>query len=205
MTGKSDTARLTQRQVCTIFGVQAVAFCLLGAGLYYWTDRPIASFVVFDPSMTAWGLMMAGAMIVFAFGCFRVWPEFADRLMRLQRTNFAFLKPPFAWGPIVFLAICAGVGEEVLFRGGVQTFLSDLMGPFPAILATSAMFAALHISKPILTLLIFVIGIVFGIVYWMTGSLLLVMVAHSVYDIFAIRYLQRRLNEIGWSDGPPNT
>ncbi len=79
-----------------------------------------------------------------------------------------------------FLSCCAGIGEELLFRAGVQTFLG--------IWITSFLFVAVHgyfsIKKPKMSLygLIvfpFILGLSFGFEKY---GLWFSVVAHSVYD-----------------------
>ncbi|MGB7408076.1 MAG: CPBP family intramembrane glutamic endopeptidase [Pontixanthobacter sp.] len=200
MRSQAELETITAREILPLFTLQAVLFTAAGLGLWYASGRSAAAFVVVDPHAIFWGLALAATMIAFAYGVFRGVPEWGDHLVRLQRENFAFLKQPFSLAAIVWLSICAGVGEEALFRGGLQTLLTDYIGATPAILIASALFALIHLGKPILTALIFVIGVLFGYVYAQTGSLLLVMIAHTVYDVFAIWYLRRRMFALGLFD-----
>ena len=83
-----------------------------------------------------------------------------------------------------------------MFRAGLQTLLGDYVGTVAAILVSSAIFAVVHMAKPVVASIIFVIGVLFGVVYVETGSLLTVMLAHAIYDIFALWYLQKRLHQL---------
>ena len=47
------------------------------------------------------------------------------------------------------------------------------------------------------------IGCLFGVVYWQTESLLTVMVAHAVYDVYALWALQNAMHELGVFDEEP--
>lgn len=62
----------------------------------------------------------------------------------------------------------------------------------------------MHLSKPVIGLILFAIGVVFGAIYWLTGSLLIVIVGHTLYDVFALWYLQRELHRMGFFN-PPGT
>ena len=124
--------------------------------------------------------------------------------MRAQARNYPFLKHRISLAAIIFISICAGVGEEVFFRGGLQTVLGDYV-PLPfAIALASALFAIVHFAQPLNSALIFVIGCLFGLVYWATGSLLTVIFAHMVYDIYALWALQNAMHEFGVFDEPPS-
>lgn len=50
------------------------------------------------------------------------------------------------------MAIAAGVGEELLFRGGVFRILEDSFGTAVALLLSGAMFGAIHLPNPHATL-----------------------------------------------------
>ena len=115
----------------------------------------------------------------------------------MQAETYAFLGPKLGMPAIVFISLCAGVGEEALFRGGLQTFLGDYLGAPLAIVLSSAVFAAIHLGKPVITLLLLVVGLIFGTVFWLTGSLLAVTIGHALYDIWALRYLHCEFLRLG--------
>lgn len=89
------------------------------------------------------------------------------------------------WPQIVLLSMSAGIGEELLFRGLLQTWLISVGNPFWGIAVASLIFGFLHYLNTTYVLLTFLLGGLFGIVYYVTDSLLLVVVAHTVYDIIA--------------------
>ena len=191
------TANLTPSKIGTALTIQFALFTAIGAGLWYLTGRPLSQFVEPKASAILLGLALAGALSVVAYGFFKGFPRLSERFVRMQAKSYGFLGEKIGLPLIVLISIGAGVGEEALFRGGVQTLAIDYLGPAGGILLASAVFAAVHPSKPQIMAIIFAIGVLFGWVYWMTGSLVLVMVAHAVYDIFAIDYLLkefRRLN-----------
>lgn len=146
----------------------------------------------------------AGLSAIAAIGFFG-WQHLTDRLVRLQAEGYGIFNTRLNLPTIIAISLCAGIGEEALFRGGMQTFLGDYTGPWVAIAISSALFAALHLPKPIIAVLVFSIGALFGIVYWLTNSLLGVMVGHALYDIFALWYVQKRVIELGINgqDGEP--
>lgn len=49
------------------------------------------------------------------------------------------------WSEILFISMCAGVGEELLFRGVLQPLIGDLLGSINAgIVMTAFLFVAIH-------------------------------------------------------------
>jgi len=178
--------------------VQAGAFTIIGLALWALSGRSSASFVSFRPGEIAWGLVLAAVLVIVAFTTFKALPRLSEWLVHAQRDTYAFLleKPLPLWA-IVIVSLGAGIGEEALFRGGVQTLAGEYMPAPLAIVVASALFALVHMAKPPIAAIIFGIGALFGTIYWQTGSLLMVMIGHALYDVFAIWYLQKEMHRLG--------
>lgn len=91
----------------------------------------------------------------------------------------------FTWPQIILVSFLAGIGEEILIRGALQSFLVSMGPPLVGIFAASMIFGLLHFLTKFYVLLTFLIGLVFALVFHATNSMLVVMVAHTVYDIIA--------------------
>lgn len=98
----------------------------------------------------------------------------------------------FTWTPgsIFFVSLCAGVGEELFFRAGIQ--------PFLGIGWTSLLFVALHgylnpYNWRISVYGVCMVGIIagFGILFEKWG-IVTVMVAHMVFDWVLLTLLTRK-------------
>ena len=84
------------------------------------------------------------------------------------------------------IAIIPAVGEELLFRGLIQTNLSRaLRNPHLAIWLTAFIFGAIHFQFYGLFPRLF-LGAIFGYLYYWSGSLLLPMIAHFVNNGFSL-------------------
>lgn len=86
---------------------------------------------------------------------------------------------------VVAIGIGGGLGEEMFFRGWMQTRLRPALGAWPAILATAAAFGVMHFDFAH-TPVAFLFGILFG---WLTekaGSILPAIAAHIVNNIVAV-------------------
>jgi len=187
-------------RVLSYIGLQALAFIVVGVVLWIVSNRSAASIVTYEVWEIGAGLALAFALIVLSFVLSQAFPKWVEWLVHSQARNYPFLKHRISIAAIIFISICAGVGEELLFRGGLQTLLSDFL-PLPvAILVASALFALIHFAQPLNSALIFIIGCLFGVVYWTTGSLLTVILAHTVYDIYALWTLQEAMHEFGVFD-----
>lgn len=98
---------------------------------------------------------------------------------------------------LIFIALMAGIGEELFFRGVLQRmFIRWFKNPWVGILLTAILFSAIHMQFlgfiPRLLM-----GILLGAIYWYSGSLWVAIAAHFVYDAFIIImvYFQPRLAE----------
>ncbi|WP_226662142.1 CPBP family intramembrane glutamic endopeptidase [Microbulbifer aggregans] len=105
----------------------------------------------------------------------------------------------FSWGQIGLLAVAAGVCEELLFRGFFQPWMTSFSLPVLGILGASVLFGLLHYASFIYFFLTFAIGLTLGVVYWLSESLLTVIVWHGVYDLIAIGVLAKYPHWLGVS------
>ena len=83
---------------------------------------------------------------------------------------------------LICIAGLAAVGEELLFRGMIQRLLIKMFRtPWPGIIITAFLFSAMHMQFYGF-LPRFLLGILLGAIYWYSGSLWTVILAHFVYD-----------------------
>ncbi len=92
---------------------------------------------------------------------------------------------------LIFIAVFAGVGEELFFRGILQRiFIRAFKSPWAGIIITAAIFSGFHFQFfgffPR-----FALGILLGALYWYSGSLWTAILAHFIYDglIIVLVYL----------------
>ena len=89
------------------------------------------------------------------------------------------------WVSLLSVSIFAPLFEEWLCRGLVLRGLLQKMRPCSAILISAAFFAVLHMN-PWQAIPAFVLGVLFGYVYYKTGSLKLTMLMHCVNNTMAV-------------------
>lgn len=195
---------LPAAKIVVALAVQAVVMTLIGFALWRWSGRDGAAYVTWSVWQLVTGLALGGALIAVAWAVFAGFPRIGESLVRMQAKTYGFIGGQLGLPAIVAISLCAGIGEEALFRGGIQTYLSDLVGEPGAIALSSAAFAAIHLARPMISVMLFVIGGLFGVIYWQTGSLLVVMLGHALYDVWALRYLLNEFVRLGLVDqGPP--
>jgi membrane protease YdiL (CAAX protease family) len=92
-------------------------------------------------------------------------------------------------GQFALVAVLAGVGEELLFRGVIQTLLVEWTNPIVGLLLASLVFGAAHALSKLYFALATLIGVCFGWLVLEYNDLVAPMVAHSVYDFVALVYI----------------
>lgn len=89
------------------------------------------------------------------------------------------------WVTLISVSVFAPLFEEWLCRGLVLRGLLQKTHPTSAILVSAAFFAVLHMN-PWQALAAFILGVLFGYVYYKTGSLKLTMLMHCVNNTLAV-------------------
>lgn len=183
------------RFVTGVILAQGLLFLAAGAAIWVWTGRDLSDFVRWRTSDLLAALLVGGGLMAFAAVLTRAFPRFLPWSAEKQKE--LFVGRGYSRLQILLLAAAAGIGEEALFRGGLQTFASDHLPAAAAILLSAALFAALHPISVGIVAMVFAIGLLFGIIYEVTGSLLGVMLAHAAYDVWALAIVQRELARRG--------
>ncbi len=100
---------------------------------------------------------------------------------------------------IVTVSLLAPLLEEVLFRGAIQGYMMKRYTPWGTIICASLAFGILH-WNPVQTVYATLLGIIFGWIYYRTGSLLSVIVGHvlnnSVATIIMLMFGSEELNPL---------
>ena len=89
------------------------------------------------------------------------------------------------WITLISVSVFAPLFEEWLCRGLVLRGMLQKLTPFNAIMVSAAFFAVLHMN-PWQAIPAFILGLLFGYVYYKTGSLKLTMLMHCVNNTFAV-------------------
>jgi len=95
------------------------------------------------------------------------------------------------WLYVILMASVAGITEEVGFRGYMQVPLEKRYGPAAGIVFVALMFMLLHLNQawaPFVLVHLFIIGAMWGILAYASGSLIPAIISHSIADIFSFSY-----------------
>ncbi len=129
-------------------------------------------------------LILAVALVGFALAFNYIYTAYVIPDVKMQddlRRVFGSLPKTAINFAMLFLtvAILAPITEELLFRGLLQTSLSHRLPHIPAIIIAATVFAAIHFD-PYAFPALFVMGGVFGYLYYKTGSLRVTILLHMI-------------------------
>jgi membrane protease YdiL (CAAX protease family) len=167
-----------------------------GLGLLAWLVGwwlgfpPLASFH-WDSRSALVGLAACAPMLLFFWLCER-WP--VGPLVRLRDFSDQVIRPLFVGCTVpelALIALSAGVGEEMLFRGLLQTALTYWLGLVPGIALAALLFGLLHMLTLTYAVLAALLGLYLCVVWQLDGNLLSVILAHGLYDFVVLLFLLR--------------
>ncbi len=125
--------------------------------------------------------------------------------VREQIVNLvAELFPQKSWAQFALVAMLAGVGEELLFRGVLQTMFAEWTNVVFGLAAASLLFGLAHAMSRLYFLLATMIGIYLGGLLLWYNDLIAPMVAHALYDFIALACLSRQRGAERHSSGGGN-
>jgi uncharacterized protein len=144
------------------------------------------------PDSLGWGIAAAlplfsvlWLMVRFPWGPFRDLLRIVDELVVTMFHRATLFE-------LAMISLMAGIGEELLFRGVVQTALSQWTGSeIAALIVSGVLFGVVHSVTRTYTVLATLVGIYLGWLWLVTGNLLAPVVTHAVYDFGALWYLRR--------------
>ena len=164
-------------------GLQTLGLERLGLGPH---PRDITAEVLWTVT-----LVVAGILILLGFSLIRKWTgSLENRIIRDLKQVTSREKKFF-----VGLALCAGFGEEVAYRGyAVSALVMATGSPFFALLSTSAAFGVLHSYQGKLGVVrTSLVGLLMGVAFIHIGSLWPPMIAHALIDLVVGLALRDRL------------
>jgi membrane protease YdiL (CAAX protease family) len=166
-------------------GVLAVLLALM-LGLAPWLE--------FEWTLVAW-LMALAATVPMVLSLLLLRFTGWQWLSELEGFVRRVLVPWFGgapWWGLALVALAAGIGEELLFRGVIQGGLAGLIGPWGALVVASLLFGLVHAMTRAYFIIATLAGFYLGLLYLWTGNLLIPVVVHFLYDWVALQYYMWR-------------
>lgn len=97
-----------------------------------------------------------------------------------------------SWFELAWVALGAGISEELLFRAVLQTWL-DQWGPVCGLGVSNLLFGFAHAVTPLYIVLAGLLGVYLGALFRFIGdgNLVVPVVAHALYDLVAFAVVRR--------------
>ena len=121
-------------------------------------------------------------MFLFSFSKTAEKMPFIGSLKQLVLREIKTLFSGCTFVDLVIISLLAGFAEEFLFRGVIQAKLG--------IIAASIIFGLIHAVSPAYVIAATIMGLYIGAAYQMSGSLLVPVQIHFVYDLAALIYIR---------------
>ncbi|WP_049722806.1 CPBP family intramembrane glutamic endopeptidase [Gilvimarinus polysaccharolyticus] len=129
------------------------------------------------------------ALALLSYGLLMLINRYNQAMQRFTVTTMGSVRPlftPLALWQLTLISVLAGIGEELLFRVFLQPLISSYSNAWIGIGLTSLSFALLHFMSWLYFILTLIIGLLLGVGYYLSQSLIFVMVWHGVYDLIAL-------------------
>lgn len=174
---------------------------LLVVGAVLWTlqsggiDAALAGLFRMERPFVAGALTVLTAALLIAFNF--ILDIIARRHFPMRwwwdETFFLFLR--FSYGHLLLFLLLVAMSEEILFRGVVLPFITELVhSPLVGLVLASYLFAVVHVQydrKPVLQVAVFFFGIVLSLLYMYTGTIWSAILAHFLYDFILLASFKR--------------
>ncbi len=161
----------------------------------WWFDLSLFPYASLGLSGLVYGLLATVPMLI-ALYLMMKYP--LGPLKKIQELMDTYLLQMFAntsIGQLAFISLIAGFCEEIAFRGVLHLGLSKLIPTGFAVAISAILFGLAHMITATYALIAGLIGLYFSIILIYTNNLMIVIIAHAVYDFLALLYLTRRQTE----------
>lgn len=157
--------------------------------------------LIWDWTAVAWGV--AGALPIFAFFVL-AYVAPLGALQQIKRFLLEVLGPALATCrgyDLILLALFAGLGEELLFRGWLQVWMEG-WGPRVALIGSNIVFGLAHFITPLYAVVAGLLGLYLGILFDATGerNLLVPIITHALYDYLGFLVVVRTWRQNQWPE-----
>ncbi|MFC7442159.1 CPBP family intramembrane glutamic endopeptidase [Laceyella putida] len=170
------------RLILISFYFTQMIFILLSVSFLWWKGQLYAEVIPFaDAHMWLIGICAGGLIVALEFVLIRYVPQHHFDDGGINQLLFARR----SWWHILFIAIVAAIGEELLFRGVVQAWVG--------VWGTTLLFVLVHtryLKKWVLVAFVAAVSLLFGYIVEWTHHLAPAIIAHASVDFIMGCYLR---------------
>lgn len=157
----------------------------LGRGISFFDLRPVSGKTILYAVLT---ILASMPFIFLLYQLNRMLPmpefmlEMEKEMNEIVKILLANQSPLYLVLNVLLMAVVPGICEEVFFRGGLQKGLTlNGLAPWTAILVTAFIFSAIHLQFQGFFPRFF-LGIAFGYLYYLSGSLWVPIICHTIFN-----------------------
>jgi hypothetical protein len=179
-----------------IFLIAIGGTVLMGLGAYglgFLLDRPLGAQLSWTLGGAIFGLGAVAPLTVLLWLFSRTKIPALARFRQSQIQFYAEVGFEFTPRRILAMAAVAGVAEELMFRGVLQSWLAGFAPLMIAIVAPNIIFGLLHMRTLLFGLIAGCVGVYLGALFALSGNMLVPIITHGVYDLIALEYTRRAI------------
>lgn len=167
---------------------------LAAYGFSFLLGTPLGPQIKFNINDLLIGVIATLPLVVFLWWFSNTTLDHFASFRRSQIKFFAEIGFSFTPLRIALMAIGAGICEELLFRGVLQTWIGGFAPVAVAIIVSNILFGMLHMRTALYAVIAGLVGAYLGVLYALTDNLLAPMAAHAFYDAVALEYTRRAVS-----------
>lgn len=180
---------------------------VLAAGWLWWQEQPLEPLFAGGWRQIGLGLAATLPLLMFFHRIMTtIRGPFAPVRLFLEQVLHPILQP-WSMAQLACISVLAGIGEELLFRGAIQGWVTDHLGFALGLIIASAIFGLAHAVNRTYALTAAGVGVYLGLLARSSGSLLAPMLTHALYDFLALVWFlksgHRPLGPARPAPGPP--
>lgn len=179
--------RLHSRTFLTTATVFEVGLVILAYLIGGWVDCDPLAHWHWRGEAVFWGLLGTGPLCLLFWGAYRLPLRGLAAIRRLLIDRLGAVLNACHWREWLYLALLAGITEEILFRGLLQPWAESRWGWLAGLAGSNLLFALAHAITPLYALLAGLIGVYLGLSldFGSERNLLTPMAIHALYDFVA--------------------
>ena len=197
MSEPAQGSRPDEGRIYAITLLGAVVVFLSAVGLAVAFDVDMKAFSGGDPARTAGSFLIGVAataplvvlLLAFSSSDLPALRKFRDSQIEFL-AQIGFRLTPLR---ITMIGIAAGLSEEALFRGVLQTVLDRHAPLVVAVVGTNVLFGALHARTLLYAMIAGLVGIYLGVLFSWRGDLIAPITTHALYDVAALALADRMI------------
>ena len=143
------------------------------------------------PDINIFVIVSITAVMIFYLGDVLYGMISKNKIQQIEAMSFVVPLNKNDYKHYIFLAFAAGICEEIVFRGFLVNYLFQLenyiyYAQYIAITIPAVVFAVSHLYQGLWAVFkIFIVALLFGVIFWYSKSLLIVVILHVMVDLIS--------------------